>query len=267
MAATSASAPEQVDALRNRELASVDRRLTGARPPRESWDIGETPARGVKFLLLTPGAPQVIELHVWIDGQPLQRQLAELAERLLAQADVDGDGRVSWRQLTSLQQVRAGAWGNTPIPPGREAEFIGLYDTDRDAEVDLDELPRMLTRSSAGGRPFSIRSANFFLDINRLDSPARRLLDVDRNGSVDSAELQAAARRLRQRDADEDDILTLEELAAGRATPLPGPLDQRGRHAGRCGDTAGRLARVEPLGVCPAGAIWRRRVSGRLPSV
>lgn len=175
-----------------------------------------------RICLLTDAGPILIDLWLQIDGKPHHRALADLIETSLAMADSDGDGRATWDELTQRDEFRYGRMGTLEIRDEEQrAELIRMYDSDRDGTVDRDELPRFLTRNAGGSRPFHLRSSNFYRERNRLESPIRRLLDDNRDGTISVEERAKAAQALRSRDADQNDILIPVEFRLDSDAPTP----------------------------------------------
>lgn len=231
------------DAERHTFLATVDwDALATATPPDESPTY-RSPEGSVRLLLLAPQGPLLIELVLSLDGVPFEQEWRRRVLEAFRLADADEDGHALWSELVANPRFRSGELGNLPIEDDKVERYIRLYDSDKDGEVDEEELPRLLTRNAGGARAFSLRSANFYLDTNRVESPLRRLLDVDRNGRIDAEEAASAPERLRARDADEDDILSEFEALGEPETQRPGPLEQnRSRGADAAVPLDGSLA-------------------------
>ncbi|MCA9211036.1 MAG: hypothetical protein KDA55_21905, partial [Planctomycetales bacterium] len=121
----------------------------------------------------------------------------------------------------------AGQYGNVQIDDGQDESFVRMYDTDLDGIVDLSELPRVLTRNAGRARPFNLRSSNYYLENNRLNSPVRRLLDGNRDGNISAEEALAARAVLHGRDANEDGLITRDELREDRAAEEVPMLSRR----------------------------------------
>jgi Ca2+-binding EF-hand superfamily protein len=214
----------------NLDLAAVESSPSSTQPIGES-DSPQVPVRPDRFgreriCILTDAGPLLVDLWLSIDGIAHRDALATLVDASLKAADVNGDGRPTWDELTGSDQFRYGRNGNLEISSDSERlDLIRIYDSDRDGTVDRDELPRFLTRNAGGSRSFNLRSSNYYRDINRIESPLRQLLDVNRDGVIDRDERRAATTTLRSRDADQNDILLPSEIRiAFDNTPPPDPL-------------------------------------------
>jgi Ca2+-binding EF-hand superfamily protein len=199
--------------------AVLDAESTAMEPPTRPSHYGRE-----RVCLMTDGGPLVIDIWLTIEGTPHVDALGGLIQESLTAADEDKDGRPTWDELTGSDRFRYGRTGTLEIRTEAErVELIRVYDSDRDGTVDRAELPRFLTRNAGGSRPFSLRSSNYYRDVNRIDSPIRRLLDQDHDGSIDRVEAENASTILRSRDADNNDILLPSEFRLDAETP-PAPL-------------------------------------------
>jgi Ca2+-binding EF-hand superfamily protein len=166
-----------------------------------------------KMLLLSPQGPLIVEFELWIDGEPQARVFDQLLDEVMKLADTDGDGTPSWKEVVASPRFKYGQFGNLPIDrENAPKQIIQQYDTNGNGYVERNELPRFLTRNAGGARAFSVRSAELYHNKNRRNSPAWKALDLDDNGELSPAELQAAAAQLKTSDADDDEILLVDEL-------------------------------------------------------
>lgn len=174
-----------------------------------------------RFLILTPGGPVIVDLLITLQGAGYEAALAKLVDEAFRVADDDGDGKANWKSTVENPKFRSGQFGNLVADTDEEREqLMRLYDSDRDGLVDREELPRFLTRNSGGGQSFSLRSSNEYRSSNRARSPTRLLFDADRDGSITEAEMEAAPASLRNRDADDDEIVVLAEVKNAIDNPM-----------------------------------------------
>lgn len=180
------------------------------------------PAAVERFVLFTPQLPLIIEMELRIDGQPHTEALASLVDEVLKAGDTDGDGRTLWKEVTESKRFRYGQYGNLPFDrQNGPRQITEQYDLDRDGVLDREEAPRFLTRNAGSSRPFSLRGATDWRDLNLRDSPTWEVLDTDRDGVLSADELVACASRMRSRDQDDDDLL----YAADFQTNAQGGMD------------------------------------------
>ena len=166
-----------------------------------------------KLLLCSPRGPLVVEFEIWIDGQPQARVFDQLLDEVLKLADTDGDGRPQWKEVTTSPKFKYGQFGNLPIDrENAPKQIIQQYDQNGNGLVDRGELPRFLTRNAGGARAFSVRSLEQFHGRNRRGSPAWRAVDADNDGYLTATELQQAFAQLKLHDADDDEVLLIDEL-------------------------------------------------------
>jgi Ca2+-binding EF-hand superfamily protein len=186
--------------------AAADEEIATTSPPAK-------PVSKERILLLAPGNPIVVELHLTIDGQPHTEALVRLVDEVLKLGDTDGDGRTMWKELCASRRVKYGQYGNLAIDnENGEKQVIERYDIARDGVVDRTELPRFLTRNAGGSRPFSIRGTLDHRDLNRRGAATWRVIDADEDGSISAEERAAAASLLAGRDSDDDEILLASDL-------------------------------------------------------
>lgn len=164
-------------------------------------------------MLLSPRGPLVVEFEIWIDGQPQAQVFDQLLDEVLKLADTDGDGRPTWKEVTTSPKFRYGQFGNLPFDrENAPKQIIQQYDLNSNGLVDRTELPRFLTRNAGGARAFSVRSLEQFHGRNRRGSPTWQAIDADDDGELTTEELQQAFAQLKLHDADDDEILLVDEL-------------------------------------------------------
>jgi len=211
--------------------AATDEEQAAPSPPAK-------PVSKERILLLAPGNPIVVELHLTIDGQPHTEALVRLVDEVLKLGDTDGDGRTMWKELCASRRVKYGQYGNLAIDnDNSEKQVIERYDIARDGVVDRTELPRFLTRNAGGSRPFSIRGTLDHRDLNRRGAATFRVIDADEDGAISAEERAAAALLLAGRDGDDDEILLASDLNPRLQTPDPEMMAERRRR----GPDAARL--------------------------
>jgi hypothetical protein len=166
-----------------------------------------------RVLLLTQDGPLVIDIQLSIDGEPPTAAFERVVDSALSAADNDGDGQASWTETLDNPRFAYGQFGNlAPEDESQRSQVIEMYDNNRNGLVERAELPRFITRNAGGSRSFSLTSSNEFRGDNRSRSPIRRVLDVDHDGAITEGELAGAVNRLLERDADDDEILTLADI-------------------------------------------------------
>ncbi|MFO0870022.1 MAG: EF-hand domain-containing protein [Pirellulales bacterium] len=209
-----------------------------ARPPSAAAPeaAAATPAAAVsavRLMLLTAGGPVLLDLSITLDGRPLGVSLDEWLQHLRRTADTDGDGRVTWNELTAQRQVRSGLLGNERLENERERlEFIRQYDTNHNELVDELEWSRVFRQNSSRGQAFSVENRADHRDWNRPQSPLLALLDTDGVLGLSAAERQGAAERLARLDTDDDERLQTYEVSATQVE-MPGmPAASQRRSSG-----------------------------------
>ena len=191
-----------------------------------------------RIILLAPLNPFIIDFQLTIDGQPHDQALERLVDEVIKLADSDGDGRPSWKEVTSGKRFKYGQFGNLAINNDNDhKQIVERYDIDKDTVVDRSELPRFLTRNAGGSRAFSIRGTADYRGSNRRGAPTWRAIDADSDGSITAVEREAAAGLMRIRDTDDDEILVSSDLNPRAALADPNMMTERRRR----GPEAARL--------------------------
>jgi Ca2+-binding EF-hand superfamily protein len=181
-----------------------------------------TPTSVERIILLAPQNPLIIEFQLTIDDQPHTAAMEKLVAEVLKLADIDGDGRTTWSELCASPRIKYGQFGNLAIDgENGEKQITERYDINRDKIVDESELPRFLTRNAGSARPFSIRGSLDQQGLNRRSAATWRVLDADDDGVLSAEELAAAPARLAARDTDDDEILVISDLDRRLQTPDP----------------------------------------------
>ncbi len=104
-------------------------------------------------------------------------------------------------------------------------------------------------------------------------NPLLQVFDTDRDGSLSAAEIDAAAAKLRERDANKDGKLTADELPRGRGGRWPGRSwprpggDGGGQRPEQAPPAQGRRREANPrrARAGPPGRAVRQRLDGRRP--
>ncbi len=183
-----------------------------------------------RFLLLATSGPLVIDVRLQINGESYEVIMQRLVDQALATADEDQDGTPTWAEIANSERFQYGQFGNLEVDSDEDrAQLVRMYDTNRDGVVDRGELPRFLTRNVGRARAFSLRSSNEFRSDNRIKSPIRRLLDVDRDGAITKAERAEAPARLLKYDANDDQLLLPSEIQIDQTQQMPRRMSNRRR--------------------------------------
>ena len=107
--------------------------------------------------------------------------------------------------------------------------MIEQFDANRDGRVQRKELAAFLAGDDAGVGPFAVQSVNDFRGDAANVSPLFVVLDEDQDGRLSTAEISTAIERLRSRDADDDDVVTVADFRR----PVDGEAAmRRGGHFG-----------------------------------
>lgn len=189
-----------------------------AEPPREP---------GERMLLLAPGGPLVLEVHVVIDGQSSRAVREKLIDELLRMGDKDAKGESKWSEAFEHPRFSAfeQAYGSAQSGMDLDRQRKG-YDRDADGGINRYEAERFISQAT-GGAAVILESRRRPLSYH---SPVQRLLDASGDGMLTADEWSLAASKLHQYDLDANDLLDPLELAAvgvGDPNELSGMMNNR----------------------------------------
>jgi Ca2+-binding EF-hand superfamily protein len=164
-----------------------------------------------RLLLLLPRQPLVVHLDMTINGEPFRRAREKLVDILLKAADTDGDGTSTWDEGLANPRFGFGRLGIQAQNKAAQEALLKRFDIDGDGLIERSEARQLLTLQFAGGA-FSIANSPFPM---QSQTNLRDLLDTDKDKVLSADEWTAAAARLKSRDTDDDDAVTLSELGGG----------------------------------------------------
>lgn len=197
--------------------AEPDATVEGAEEPE--------PATVKRFLLFAPGGPLVVDVMLSIDGRAADWHMEQLVAQVLEAADTDENGTVTWEEATNSPNLIYGQFGNAPMPsPRARREVIRRCDFNRNAVLDSEEVPRLLTQAGAATEVFSFTSAARLARNNCWE-----WLNTVKDGVLTAEELAAAPARLRSRDGDDNEMLVAAELGDVMQMVMRQPNRRRGR--------------------------------------
>jgi Ca2+-binding EF-hand superfamily protein len=179
------------------------------------------------FVFLSESRPVLVRLHLRIDGKPYLTAWREFIEHLFKQLDTNGDGVLSKEEVERMpppQVLFGGALNSNFVPPS-----LAQVDSNRDGVVSLEELAAYYRRN--GGMPFQVdfgpeqRSARQVVvssfgqrqpvSADEFNEALFTLLDTNKDGKLSKEELAAAPAVLLQRDENDDEMVTIQELLPG----------------------------------------------------
>ncbi len=196
------------------ETASVsDGAATDAQAPEDESENDAIAIEPERFVLLTAGGPLIVHVEVTIDGQP-QRAAAD--EALAAAMKVAEDGTAAepaWSSLVEHPKFTSGELGNMALADATARTRAARdYDANNDQRVQRAELAAFLSRDTSGGQGSAIRWIADRVAHEKWSSPLFVLLDADGDGRLTLDECAAAPVRLRSRDVDDNDAVTLADF-------------------------------------------------------
>jgi Ca2+-binding EF-hand superfamily protein len=174
--------------------------------------------------------PFLIRLHVLIDDQPPRKAWENYVRRWFQHLDRDGDGLLDVKEIRrapaagALQNLMRG--GNfSPAP--RSGLLMADLNKTRTEKVSFEELCDYYRRSNAG--PVQIGSSfGQFTTQDRVGDALFKHLDLNGDGKLSREELLQAEATLSKFDADDDELVTAQELLGEPNSPFaPAPVQVR----------------------------------------
>jgi Ca2+-binding EF-hand superfamily protein len=210
-----------------------------APPPRSVAPKPVAPKVSDTFEALVFAAQRPVRLRVTVlaDGKPVGESWLAWQRKMFDFADRDGNGALTENEMRFVfgEQGRAQvlAGGVYQINPARPPA-LAKYDTNGDGKVTFDEFAANYTLAGLQlVRPMDVQpDSNNYAAITEA---VFKLLDSDGDGKLTKAEVRAVERLMAARDADEDECLSVSELA-------PGVFDPNARQR------LGRVASATPNG-------------------
>ena len=185
------------------------------------------PASVREVVYFGPAGPVRIRLTLTVDGRSAEVVWADAVNGLFAFRDLNGDG--------ALDEKERGPFASTRAPRELELSLDGAVAL-QPLRLTFNQKDDKVTRAAfaeavraAGRGPVSLRVVPRRSDSQQLSAALFRHLDLNGDGRLSVAELQAARERLDALDTDEDEFLSAAELLgrvpvanAGRVLTAPG---------------------------------------------
>jgi Ca2+-binding EF-hand superfamily protein len=182
---------------------------------------GPAPAdTGHEFVFLADSRPVLVRLHVQIDGKAVESVWKDFVRSVFQSHDKQNRGMLDSAAVKKLPSPRF--LFSSQIGPAPMTQITGRPD----GTVTLLDLEKSFRRQ--GGAPFQMRfnsnqrmGGRYFLVDGRLAPPASpealeealfKLLDTNKDGKLSRDELARAPEVLLQKDANDDEMVTADEL-------------------------------------------------------
>jgi Ca2+-binding EF-hand superfamily protein len=157
------------------------------------------------FLLLDE-RPLHLQFRITIDGVSLSQARENGVQELIRKLDADQDGKLSHAEFQKSPLVRK-------VARPKAEKFLKTLGPQPDPKPD--DIRAQFARV-AGGAMLSIRADG---STAKDDTSIYELIDADKSGLVDAAELARAEQRLRERDTDYDNCVSFEEFQPAVVNP------------------------------------------------
>jgi hypothetical protein len=213
----SAAAPE-VEAKAEKKSEAADAVADKATDASKAPEPKPEPSKPERVAIFTPGGPLLVEVTMTLDGHPYNQAFDEQLAALLKAADSDDDGAATWQELMDNDEYVKEAYSGQPALNERQRrDAVKQYDLNEDGHIQKQEATAWLGRDAGrSAAAFRVRSSRAYVPNSRTHSRVWPFLDRDGNGELSATELAAAGEALLRLDADDDQVLTLDELASLR---------------------------------------------------
>ena len=162
-------------------------------------------------VLMLQEGPLHLRLHIALGGKPLPDVRDAYVDRLIKTVDTNGDGKLTRDETARSPLLRM------KRRPGADSFLASLGAVQTRSRRDI-----MKTVERVGGETIAYREDATSSDN---DSELFKFLDQDASGLLDSKERLVAAKRVLEKDADGDEIVSFEELLPA---PEPEPVEDNG---------------------------------------
>jgi Ca2+-binding EF-hand superfamily protein len=164
--------------------------------------------------ILAPGGPIVVDLVVAIDGRPHANLFDDVINQVLKAADSDKDGHPTWRELANSKDYLERQGANASSDADRQLKsWLEQYDRNHDGEIQRDEAASWLGRDAGvTARAFDARGTRSYAAVPSATSRIWKLLDIDHDNRLSKVEIARAPATLLSLDANDDGMITPEEL-------------------------------------------------------
>ena len=176
------------------------------------------PPKPERVAIFTPGGPLLVDVTMTLDGRPYNAAFDEQLAALLKAADTDEDGAATWQELMDNEEYLSnGVAERTAMNARQKRDAIEQYDLNDDGHIQKQEATAWLGRDAGrSAAAFRVRGSREYVPSARTHSRVWPFLDRDGNGELSAEEIAATGTTLLELDADDDQVLTLDELASLR---------------------------------------------------
>jgi Ca2+-binding EF-hand superfamily protein len=189
--------------------------LTGAGdPPPRPAAVVAVPGDTQDLVYFHESRPYLIRLHLQEQGRPYQAAWSNYIDNLFTFLDWDGDGALNKEELEhapNAQQLIQELLGGEALESGPAPPFADVDVDPKDGKVTRAELKRYYLRHGAG--PLHVELGQRQGKRDSLTDALFKHLNTNQDGKLSKAELTAAAATLGKLDSNDDEMISLSELA------------------------------------------------------
>src|SRR5262245_24282127 len=205
-------------------------------------DAKDTDAEDFQDLVfLGDHGPVILRLHILIDGKPFATVWDDAIRSLFNYLDRNGDGVLSKEEAERapkvqrlLQQVRV---GNFFVASGGTATMADLDTDPEDGKVTLDEFRKYYRQYDFAPIELTVAPVQDFAS-SALTDVLFTELDRNKDGKLSKEELAHAPAALQVLDIDDDELISIQELAPGAGAQPQVQLNRPGSGATAADNTA-----------------------------
>ena len=168
-----------------------------------------------RIYLPTAAGPLIVDVHVHIDDQNQSTLFHQQIDKVIEDATNGSGEPLEWQQLFDFVEDDPDRFG--PIMQNvnnQTRELIRRHDSNRNKRVEHDELVKFLFRDARENVAFRVRGTDYYQNATPTSSSLIDLLDSDRDGHLDSTEVDNVEYALLRLDQNSDQQIELNEIQA-----------------------------------------------------
>jgi Ca2+-binding EF-hand superfamily protein len=189
--------------------------LTRADDPQPQPKTAVAPGEVQDVVFFHESRPYLFRLHLRDDGRPYQAAWSNYIDNLFTFLDWDGDGVLSKQELEhapNAQQLIQELLGGEALEAGPAPPFADVDVGPKDGKITRAKLKSYYRRHGAGPLQIELGVRKGKHDDVLTDALFKHL-DTNKDGKLSKSELSTAAATLSKLDSNDDEMISLDELA------------------------------------------------------